>query len=159
LHNPGTTGAGDSRRSLCCICKLLLQPPAGRITGTALYGVDSALPLLGLNSRGRRSIEFGQFARKNRGVRELGDQLRKLRVCYIALLLAQARQRQQDLRKRPEIAAVGSGDLDLLYAAVLIAADSCEAEEEPLWRRQAPDDVVGRAQGEVGIGGIRGDRQ
>jgi hypothetical protein len=25
--------------------------------------------------------------------------------------------------------------------------------------RQAPDDVIGRAQGQVGIGGVRGDRQ
>ncbi len=106
---------------------LHLQPPAGRTTGTALYGVDSPLHPLGWDSRGKRSIEFGQLARKKQVLWEFRDQLRKLRLCYIALLLAKARQRQQDLRKRPEVAAVRSADLELLYAAALIAADSCEA--------------------------------
>ena len=78
------------------------------------------------DSRSRTSMEFGQLTSEKQVLRELRSQIHKLGVCLIGIFLAQARQ--QDLRRRPEVAAMRGSDLDLLDAAALIAADSCEQE-------------------------------
>jgi hypothetical protein len=71
-------------------------------------------------------------------------------------LLAQRRHRQDDLRKEPQVAAAGSGDLELLDAAALIALNSLEAKKESLESRQAANDVIRGAQRKIGIGGVGG---
>ena len=88
---------------------------------------------------------------------EFRDELAKLSASYFWLLLAQGRHRQQNLRKRPQVAAVIGGDLELLDPCFLVAVDSSEAEEKPLDSRQTSDDVIRRAQAKIGISGVRGD--
>src|SRR5271166_874525 len=111
------------------------------------------------DSRGRRHIEFGQFTSKKRVSGEFCDQLRKLCAGYFCVFLTQGRQGQQNLRKRPEIVAALGGDLELLDACFLVAANSREAEKKFLVSWQTSDDVIRCTQGEIGIGGIRRDRQ
>jgi hypothetical protein len=52
-----------------------------------------------------------------------------LSVGYFCLFLAQGRQRQQNLRKRPQIVAMIGGALELLDPCLLVAVDSSEAEK------------------------------
>src|SRR5436309_6250220 len=75
------------------------------------------------------------------------------------LLLAQGGQRQQNLSERPEVPAARRDDRELLNPFASVAADSGEAEEEPLVQRLAPDQVIRRAQHQVGVGGVRRDLQ
>lgn len=103
--------------------------------------------------------QFGQLIGKQRILRKLLDQFGQLRPGQIGLLFAQGHQRKQNLGKGPQVAALCRGNLQLPDAAALVAADSGEAEEEPLGGRQAADNVVGHAQREVSIGGVRGDGQ
>ncbi len=105
------------------------------------------------------STKFGQLTSKERILRKLRDEFCKLRAGQFWLLLAQGRQRQHNLRKRPEIMAALGGDLELLDPCFLVAADSGKTEEESLGRRQAADDVVRSAQSEVSIGGVWRDYQ
>ncbi len=76
-----------------------------------------------------RNIEFGQLTGKKRVLGEFRDELRKLFAGHFCLFLAQGCQRQQNLRKRPEIMAAFSSDLKLLDAGFLVAVDSSEAEK------------------------------
>jgi hypothetical protein len=62
---------------------------------------------------------------------EFRDELLKLGAGELWLLLAQGRQRQQNLRKRPQVMAMIGGDRELLEAYSLVAVDSSEAKEKP----------------------------
>src|SRR5579875_190681 len=64
----------------------------------------------------RKLLIGGKFAR------ELRQQLARAR----GLVFALARQRQQDLRERPEIVPVVSGPLHLRHSAGTVAMDSAE---------------------------------
>ena len=54
----------------------------------------------------------------------------KLVTGNLWLFLPQGRQRQQNLRKRPEVVAVRGGYLKLLDAQFLVAVDSSEAKKQ-----------------------------
>jgi len=51
---------------------------------------------------------------------------------HFFLLLTQGHQRQQNLRKRPQVMAVIGGDRELLDACFLVAVGSSEAREKLL---------------------------
>ena len=79
-----------------------------------------------------RNIEFGQLTSKERVLRELRDELLKLCAGHFCFFLAQGHQRQQNLRKRPQVVPMVGGDLELLDAYFLVAVDSSQADEKPL---------------------------
>ena len=106
--------------------------------------------LLRSNCRGRSNLDLGQLTSKKLVFREFRDKFAKLSVSYFWLLFAPGRQRQQNLRKRPQVAAIVGGDLDLLDPYFLVAMDSSEAEEESLDSWQTSDDVIRRAQAKIG---------
>jgi hypothetical protein len=77
-----------------------------------------------------RTIELGQLTGKKRVCGEFRDEFGKLTASYFWLLLAQSSHRQQDLRKRSQVAAVIGGDLELLDPHLLVTVDSSKAEEK-----------------------------
>ena len=111
------------------------------------------------NDRGRRNLELGMLTRKERVFREFHDEFVKLSPGDFRLFLAQSRQRQHNLSKRPKVVAMSGGDLDLLDSRSFIAADSGEAEEKLLEYWLATNNVIRHAQAKVGIGGVGGDSQ
>jgi len=110
------------------------------------------------NDRGRRNLDFRKLICKERISRKFRDKLTKLKAGHFRLSFAQGCQRQQDLRKRPQIMPV-IGDLELFDSYFLVAVGSGEAKEKSLDTREIFDDVIRRAQSKIVIGGVWGNHQ
>jgi hypothetical protein len=82
-------------------------------------------------------------------LRKLRDELRQLRAGEFCLLPAQGGQSQQNLGERPEVTAARRDDPELLNSFAFVAADSGEAEDEPLVQRMIPADGLSSVNGLV----------
>src|SRR5579864_3233627 len=105
------------------------------------------------------SFELGKFVGKKRVLGEFRGKFCKLYASYFRLFLAQSRQRQQSLRKRPEVVAVVGSNLQLLDSCFLVSMNSGKPEEKLFDARQAPDHVIRRAQAEIRVSSVRGNGQ
>src|SRR5271170_3984856 len=87
--------------------------------------------LLVRTSCARRNIEFGQLTGKKRVFRKFRGEFLQLYAGQFYLFFAQGLQRQQNLGKRSQIAAMICGDLKLPDSRYLVAVDSGEADRAP----------------------------
>ena len=90
---------------------------------------------------------------------EFRDQFPELPAGHFCLFLAQRRQCQQDIRKRPQIVAMVGGDPRLLDPHFSVAVDDSEPQEKLLDSRRTPDGVIRLTQAQIGIRRVLRDHQ
>ena len=90
---------------------------------TSWKEIAQRISLLRNDGRRASSLELRQLTDKERVFWKLGGEFGKLSASYLWLLFAQGRHRQQNLRKRPQVAAVIGGDPKLLDSHFLVPAD------------------------------------
>src|SRR6266480_799794 len=88
--------------------------------------------------------------------------LRKFLAQFVKQLLRQgilffpaSRQGQQDLGIRLQVPSLFNGVSKLFHAELFVAVDTSEPEQETLTSRKASDNVVGRAQSNIRVIGVR----
>ena len=74
-------------------------------------------------------------------------------------MLAPRHEREQRGRQRLQVVPAGGRRFELFHAAPPVAVHAAQPDEHALVRRQAADDVVGRAERDVGVDGVGLDCQ
>src|SRR5260370_22496699 len=106
----------------------------------------------------RLVVEFGKLAGKQGVVREFPGQVGELRPGDIFLFFAERGKRQQDFCIRAQIVSLLRRDAKLLHPGNSVPVDAAKPKKEALMRREAADDVIGGAEREIGIRGVRTQR-
>src|SRR5207237_8938196 len=88
------------------------------------------------------SGQEGEFVREKRIVREFGGQLFEVSTRQPNLPLPQSCQREQDLRKRPEVVPLPRRNPELTHSQIPVTLDTAQPQKEPLVGRQTDDDEV-----------------
>src|SRR5215510_11697406 len=95
-----------------------------------------------------------RLACEDRVLRKLAGELREQRAGAVELILALGGEREESLGERLQISATLGRHLQLLHASLAVAGDASEPQKEALVAGETADDVVGRAERDVGVMGV-----